>query len=154
MPGVAQPGGVVDQQARRFHLRRHLRQFELHALEFADGLAELLALPGVGDGVLQRAARQADHLRADRDAPLVQRLDRDLVALARLRPCTFSRGTRQLSRISSQVEDARSPSLSSFLPDLEAGELALDQERRDALVSGLRIGVGEQQEEARPRPRW
>ena len=34
---------------------------------------------------------------------------------------TFSRGTRQLSRISSQVEEARRPSLSSFLPTWKPG---------------------------------
>ena len=113
------------------------------------GLPNCLRSLGVGDGVIERAARQADHLRADGDAAFVQRLDGDLVALARLRPCTFSRGTRQLSRISSQVEDARRPSLSSFLPTWKPGKLALDQEGRDAFVAGLRIGVGEEQEEAR-----
>src|ERR1035438_10259674 len=34
---------------------------------------------------------------------------------------TFSRGTRQLSRINSQVEDDRSPSLSSFFPTWKPG---------------------------------
>ena len=33
-------------------------------------------------GVIERALREADHLRADADASLVERLDRDLVALA------------------------------------------------------------------------
>ena len=34
--------------------------------------------------MVERALREADHLRADADAPFVQRLDRDLVALADL----------------------------------------------------------------------
>src|ERR1700732_3123553 len=38
-------------------------------------------------------------------------------------PSTFSFGTRQSSRISSQVEEARIPSLSSFLPTVNPGKL-------------------------------
>ena len=79
---VAQSGGVVDQQARGFHFGRHLGELELHALEIGDGLAELLALFGVGDGVIERALGETDHLRADGDAALVERFDGDLVALA------------------------------------------------------------------------
>ena len=37
-------------------------------------------------------------------------------------PRTFSRGTRQPSRISSQVDEARMPSLSSFLPTWKPGK--------------------------------
>ena len=55
MPGIPQACRIVDQQPRGFDLRRHLCQFELHTLEFADGLAELLALPGIGHGVFERA---------------------------------------------------------------------------------------------------
>ena len=60
------------------------RELILHGLELGDRLAELLPLLDVRDGVIERALRQADHLRADADAPFVQRLDRDLVALADL----------------------------------------------------------------------
>ena len=82
MPASRKSRGVVDQQARGFDLGGHLREFELHALEVGDRLAELLALLGVGDGVIERALREAGHLRADGDAAFVQSLDRDLVALA------------------------------------------------------------------------
>ena len=36
-----------------------------------------------------------------------------------------------------------------YLIDLKAGKIPLDQKRRDAPISGRRIGVGEQQEQAR-----
>ena len=63
---------------------RHARELELHALEVGDRLAELLALLDVANRVIERALGEADHLRADADAPFVERFDRDLVALADL----------------------------------------------------------------------
>ena len=42
----------------------------------------MAALLRVFDRVIERALRETEHLRADADAPFVQRLDRDLVALA------------------------------------------------------------------------
>ena len=103
--------------------------------------------------MLERALRDADHLRADADAPFVQRLDRDLVALARPRR---ARSLRHLAVLEEQLAGrrARMPSLSSFLPTREAREVALDDERRDALVAGVRIGVGEDDEEPRLGARW
>ena len=89
--GIPQARGVIDQQARRLQFRGHDGQVPLHHLELRDGLAELLALPGVSGGMFQRAARQADHLRADADAALVERLDGDLVALAHLAHHVFPR---------------------------------------------------------------
>ena len=115
-----QPRRVVDHQPRGLHVHRHFRQLELDALKLRDGLAELLALLGIGQRMIQRALRQPQHLRADADAPFVQRLDGDLVALADLAHHVLL-GTRQSSRISSQVEEARIPSLSSFLPTWNPG---------------------------------
>ena len=39
------------------------------------------------------------------------------------------------------------PSLSSFLPTVNPGKPALDEERRDAAVAGVRVDVGEHDEE-------
>src|SRR5688500_19262564 len=44
MSRVPQPGAVVDEEASGLDFHRHPRQLELHALEFADRTAELLAL--------------------------------------------------------------------------------------------------------------
>ena len=121
MPGIAQAGGVVHQQARGLHFGGHLGQLELHALKFADGLAELLALARVGDGVFQRAARQPDHLRADGDAPFVQRLDGDLVALAHLAHHVLA---RHAAVVQDQLAGGRraQPELVLLLAHLEARE--------------------------------
>ena len=111
-------------------------------------LAELLALARVRHGMVQRAARQADHLRADGDAPFVQRLDGDLVALAHGADHVL---LRHAAVVQNQLAGGRSANaqLVFFLAHLESRKLALDQKRRDAAVSGIRIGVGEQQEQSR-----
>ena len=46
------------------------------------------------------------------------------------------------------MDDARIPSLSSFLPTVNPGKILLDQERGDALVAGRGIDRGEQHEES------
>jgi len=63
-------------------------------------------------------------------------------------PSTFSFGTRQSSRISSQVDEARIPSLSSFFADAKAEEVLLDQKCRDPLVSFRRIHGGKENEQS------
>ena len=64
-------------------------------------------------------------------------------------PKTFSFGTLQLSRISSVVEDARMPSLSSFLPTENPSKLLFDDKRRDAFVARVRIDGRKQQKDLR-----
>ena len=66
-------GGGVDHQPRGLDLHRHVGEHELHALEVGDRLAELLALLDVGDRRVERALRDADGLRADRRAGVVER---------------------------------------------------------------------------------
>jgi hypothetical protein len=51
----------IADQPRRLHLHRHVGQHELHALEAADRLAELLAVLGVGDRSRQRRRRHHAH---------------------------------------------------------------------------------------------
>ena len=103
--------------------------------------------------MIERALRQTDHLRADTDAPFVERLDRDLVALA-----DFANHVRlgNLAIVENQLAGGRraNPELVFFLPDLKSGEFALDQERRDAFVAGFGIHIGEKQEQARFAWRW
>ena len=50
----------------------HVGQHELHALELADRLAELLGLFHVPHGVVQRALGDAEGLGGDRDPRVVQ----------------------------------------------------------------------------------
>ena len=77
--------------------------------------------------MVERAARQADHLRANGDAALVQRLDGDLVAFAHLAQHVF---LRHAAVVQDQFAGGGSAEtqLVFLLADLEAGEIALDQE--------------------------
>ena len=100
----------------------------------------------VANRVIERALREADHLRADADAPFVERLDRDLVALAEL---AEHAGARHLAVLEDQLAGAAGadPELVFLLADGEAGRPALDEERRDAAVAGLGIDRGEDDED-------
>ena len=73
---------VADQLARRFDLRGHVGQAELHGLVFIDGFAETFALACVLQGRFIRGARHAHGLRSDADASAFQAGQGDLVALS------------------------------------------------------------------------
>ena len=153
MPRVFHARRVIHHQPRRFDFSRHLRDLELDALKLADRLAELFAFLRIFDGVLPGAAGHSSHLRSDADAAFVQSLDRDLVAFAHFAQHVGFRH-RQSSRISSQVDDARIPSLSSFLPTVNPGKFFLDEEGRDAFVSGRGIDGGKEHERVRLPCHW
>src|SRR6516225_427125 len=70
----------VGELAGRLELHRHVGDHELQALEFRDRPAELLALPDVPERVVQGALGDAEGLRGDRDASVVQGAQRDLEA--------------------------------------------------------------------------
>src|SRR5947209_16388023 len=99
----------------------------LHGLELGDRLPELLAFFRVGDGVIERALREADHLRAYADSPFVQRLDRRLVAFAHLAEHVRARHAALLEQELASAARADAE-LVFLLPDRESAEPALDDE--------------------------
>ena len=113
------------------------------AIALPNCLRSLRVLAGVFPG----AAGQADHLRADADAAFVQRLDRDLVALAGFAEHVLFGNT---AIFENQFAGGRSADaeLVFLLADGESGEVFLDEERRDALVARRGIDRGEENEEA------
>ena len=100
--------------------------------------------------MIERALREADHLRADADASFVQRLDRDLVALADLAEHVRARHAAVLEQQLARAARADAE-LVFLLADREPGEAALDEKRGDAAVAGVGIDVGEDDEEVRLR---
>src|SRR5882762_7504230 len=64
---ISKPRGMINEQPRRFHLRGHIRQLELNSLEFADSLAELLALLGVANRGIERPLCHAKAESSDGD---------------------------------------------------------------------------------------
>src|SRR5439155_810622 len=126
--GITHARGIVDQKARGFDFSSHFRQLELHTLKVTDGLAKLLALTGVGDGVIERATRQANHLRANGDPAFVERLDGDLVPLAHF---THHVLARHAAIVENQLARGRraEAQLVLLFAYLEAGKAALDEKR-------------------------
>jgi hypothetical protein len=104
----------------------------LHRLERADRLPELLALVRVRHCPRERALRKADHLRRDANAPLVQDLDRDLVALANLADHVFS-GDAQVVEVERARRRGTDTEFLLFLRDLDALVLARNK-ASDAFV--------------------
>ena len=103
--------------------------------------------------MIERALREADHLRADADAPLVQRLDRDLVALADLAEHVRARHAAVLEQQLAGAARADAE-LVFLLADREARRAALDEERGDAAIAGRRIDRREDDEEVGFVARW
>ena len=72
LPIVLHRCGSIHQQPRGIDLRRHVGQFELDCLKFANGFAELLALSRITECRFVSALRDADSKRRDRNSPAVQ----------------------------------------------------------------------------------
>ena len=73
-------GGGVGHLAGRLDLHAHVGEQELQALELRDRLAELLALLGVAERVVERALGDADGLGGDGDPGVVEGPHRGLEA--------------------------------------------------------------------------
>src|SRR5205085_575470 len=133
---------VVDHQSGGFDLRRRLRHLELDRLKIGEGLSELLALLQVPDRRVERALRDADHLRTDSDSSAVQRRDRDLVALSDGAEHVLF---RYLAVVEKELDRARcaNAELVFFLADLESVEVALDDECGNAAIAGRWILNGQ-----------
>src|SRR4029079_465505 len=115
---------------------------ELNSLELSEFLPELRPFLYIARRGVEGARGAAYHLRADADAPFVQRLDGDLVALTHR---TKDIGIRNFDVVEDELRGARRTyaELVLLLPDREPVEAALDDERRDPLVARRRIRVRE-----------
>src|SRR5262249_21578814 len=118
----------------------------LNGLELGDRLAELVPLLRVPDGVIQRALREPDHLRADADPTLVERFDRDLVSLPGFAEHVL-RGYAAILEEQLAGAARADAELVFFFSHGESGEPALDQEGRDAAIAFLRSDGGEDDEQ-------
>ena len=98
-------------------------------------------------------ARQAKHLRANADAAFVQRLNRDLVALANFAQHVL---LGHAAVFQDQLAGAGSANaqLVFFFADGEAGKVLLDDECGDAFVSSRGVDRGQQNKDARLPCRW
>ena len=140
--GVAQGGGVPGELARGFDLGRALGQAKTDGLVLEDRLAEALALLGVLNRHLQRAARHADALRGDADAPALQAAERDLVALALVADQVLGRDAAVLEVDLRRVAAVLAQLV--FQPRHHvAGRVGRHQEGAHALLAGTLVGHGD-----------
>src|SRR5881296_630928 len=109
-------------------------------------LSELLPLLRVLERRGEGAARHADHLGADPDAPGVQRLDHHFVPHAHL---THHVRCRDLAALEDQLARARGADaeLVLFLADAESPEASLHREGGDPLVALGEVAVREHDEQ-------
>src|ERR1019366_3334497 len=137
---------VVDGEARALELHVHAGELVLNGLELRERLAELPAFLHVLRRVVERVARNTDHLRADPDAALVQRIDRDLVSLAHVADDVLGGHLDVLERERERGGRADSE-LVLFLALVEALPLRLDEESGDALVALALVDAREDEEQ-------
>ena len=135
---VDQPGGAVDEALERVGPGGHLAQLVLDRAEAGDRLAELPALRRRTwpTSPMRRAAAAGAH-RAQAEAAVVQRVQRDLVALADLAEHVVGRHPRVLQQ-DRRRRRAVQAHLVLFLAGADAGKRALDDERGELLAVDLR----------------
>src|SRR5207302_724783 len=81
-PLVLHPRGLHDEELRGLVREHHLRDHVLYELVLPDRLTERLALAGIFDRALQARADDPTRPGGDREAPLIERVHRDLETLA------------------------------------------------------------------------
>ena len=135
----------IQELARGLDLGRHPGELEARRLEVADRLAELAALLGIGGGVLQCAARQADGARGGVGAGALEP-GRDVIEGA-----AFLADQRRAGQAA--VVEGELPGLPAEIADLgnrraldalgQGAARLLDQEGGEADMLALRIGRSE-----------
>src|SRR5688572_12582109 len=163
---LLEPGGVIQEVRAGFDLQRHVRQLEVHALETADVLPELLPVSGVCKRGIVGALGDAKRQRRDADAAGIERAEEIHESLARRAEDVLPRDNRVLEDELARV--ARAPahlvlllacpdpgSLGKILgvPDsnlaalLEVYGVLGDDEAGDAAVAGTRLGARRDRED-------
>src|SRR5436190_9003631 len=134
------PGGRVDHLPRALDLRRHLGELVADHLELADLAAERGALLGV----LQRTVEArlgAGDAAGGADQALALELPHDVVeALADLAEDRGRRDPDVLECQQRRVARVHAELLELLLAD-DAGEVHRHEEQREAVVTGLRVGL-------------
>ena len=137
-PAPDAPRRLDHEQARRFVLHRHLGEHELDRLELADRLPERLALERVLRALLERAPHDSGRACRDPRARAIERLHRDLEALALLADQVR---LRQLDVLIDDVAGVRGAlaHLVFLAADRDARQIARDDETGDPLVPILDV---------------
>ena len=143
-PAILQRAGAEDQHPRGVALDDHVGDQLLDELEARDRHVELLALGRVGDRGLDAPVADPDAAGGDAVAALVERRHRDLEPVADLAEHRRVGDLDVVERDLGRVRGAQ-PELAVDLLGAVAVARGRDQERGEALVLLLGVGLGEHQ---------
>ena len=137
-----------DEQARGVDAQRHVGEPERDRLVLGDRLAELAALLGVRDRVLERRAGEPRRGGAERDARAVERRHQAAEARALLaEPAVV--GDEAVLEEQLGVDDRALAHLAHRRAERQPGIVAVEQERRHAAVAAARLDGREDDVELR-----
>ncbi len=148
LPAVLEPRRPVGHEPGRVDLGRHVGDLEGHALEGADGAAELLALLRVGRCGLVGRLRQPERHGRDPDAAAVEGLEEQLVALPLGAEHVPGRDPAVLEDELAGVAGVEAHLL-LHPADGEAGRIGLDDEGAD--LARLLFAIGDRRDDVGPR---
>ena len=137
---ILQVRGPIGQQPRRFDSGRGIGQLPANRLKRADRSCRTRGAPRRSRGPPRRRPAPARPTSAAMPMRPASSTCMVLTNPCPRSPSTLSAGTRQSSNSTSLVSLARMPSLSSFLPGVEAGGSAFDDEGGDALAARRAVG--------------
>ena len=141
LPWSSSDARLPDEQAGRLDLGRHVGDHELDRLVHRDRHAELDALLGVVGGELERRLGDADGHRGHAGARAVEGHHRELEALVLLAEQVVGGDLDVVERDHRGVGGALAE-LVLLLVHGHAVGVARDDERGDAAVAGLLVGLG------------
>src|SRR5215213_3583166 len=140
------PGRRVDQLPARLDLGGHVGELVADRLEAADRASERRSLARVLERLVEALLR-AGHAPGRTDQALALELPHDVVeALALLAECGLGGHAHVLEREQRGVGGVHPELLELLLAD-HAGEVHVDQEKREAVVAGVRVRLGDQHDE-------
>jgi hypothetical protein len=143
------PGGRVDHLPRGLDLRRHLGELVPRDLEAADRPAERGPLAGVLERLVEHALRAGDAARRA-DQPLALELPHDVVEAAADLAEGGARGDADVLEGEERRVGRVHPELLEALLAHDAGKVHVDEEEREAVVAGVRVGLRDEHDEVGP----
>src|SRR3712207_1721324 len=137
------PGGRVVELARGLELGRHLGELVAADLELPDRPAEGGALAGVGERLVEQPLRAGDGQRGA-DHALALELPHDVLEALADRAEDRAVGHADVLEGEQRRVGGVHAELDQLLLADDAGRVHVDQEEREAVVAGLGVGLGDE----------
>src|SRR4029453_17811993 len=142
LPRISQTGCLDCQKTSGFAIGRHVGDHLLDELVPPNGFAPLLALAGVSNAGVEAGLDDADGAGGCRSAAALQGCLRDLEAVPGFAEEAIAADTHRIEEEGGGVRRVQTE-LFRDDPSLEAGRVAIDHERGQALVAGAGLRLRE-----------